>query len=196
MKRLDGVNLRLKDQNVDMGAARKSHDYDDCDRFFQWLEVQNPFNIEDAHLHFVSTGIFSVASKDPVDCENPETIGVRIQESLDKHPFNEAKIKRKEKLITLDYFTRNGQVDKSPMVVNPIFLFTRLTAIAGRKDDVEKYFSFELTHGPLALIEDKLMRKPDKASLISPRPIFFKGRDWIFELNEIWRKLTFFKTRG
>ena len=85
MKTLPGVNLHLKDQNVDMGAARKSRDYDDCDRFFQWLEVQHPFNIEDAHLHSALTGTFSVTGKDPVDCENPEITGVRIQESLDKH---------------------------------------------------------------------------------------------------------------
>ena len=103
MKRLPGVNLGLKDQNIEIRAATMSRDYNCCHRFYQWLEVQNPFNIEDVHLHSLSTGIVSVAGKDPVECEIAEIIGVRIQENLDNHPFNEAKIKRKEKLIILDY---------------------------------------------------------------------------------------------
>ena len=103
MKRVPGINLGLKDQNIEIRAATMSRDYDYCHRFYQWLEVQNPFNIEDVHLHSLSTGIVSVAGKDPVECEIAEIIGVRIQENLDNHPFNEAKIKRKEKLIILDY---------------------------------------------------------------------------------------------
>ena len=90
-----------------MGAAIMSRDYDNCHRFYQLLEVRNPFNIEDAHLHSSSTDVVSVASKDPAECENAKTIGVRIQENLDNNPSNEAKIKRKEKIITLDYLTRN-----------------------------------------------------------------------------------------
>ena len=50
------------------------------------------------------------------------------------------------------------------MVDNPPLLFTRL-AIARREDDVEKYFNFKVTHRQLDLLKDKLMRKPDKASL-------------------------------
>ena len=72
MTTLSVVNLRLNGQNIDMGAAGMSRDYDDCNRFYQRLEVQNPFNIEDAHLHSLSTGVVSVAGKDPADCEIAE----------------------------------------------------------------------------------------------------------------------------
>ena len=59
-----------------MGAARMSRNDDDCDRFYERLEVQNPFHTEDAHLHSLSTGVVSVAGKDLIDCENVETTGV------------------------------------------------------------------------------------------------------------------------
>ena len=44
-------------------------------------------------------------------------------------------------------------------------LFTRLSALAGREDNVEKYFEYELTPYPMSLFKDGFMRKPDKASL-------------------------------
>ena len=114
-----------------------SRDYDDCHRFYQWLEVRNPFNIDDARLHSLATGVVSIAGK--------ETTRVRTEKSLDSHSFYEAKFKWPEKLITLDYLPRNFEVDKSPMVVNPVLLFNR-QVIVRREDDVEKYFDLELTH--------------------------------------------------
>ena len=51
------------------------------------------------------------------------------------------------------------------MVVNPTLLFTRLAIIARGEDGVKEYFDFELTHQALALLKDKLMRNPEKASL-------------------------------
>ena len=69
MNTLSGVSLGLKDQNIEIVAARKSRD-DDCHRFYQWLEVRNPFNNEDGHLHSLSSGVVSIADKDPIDCEN------------------------------------------------------------------------------------------------------------------------------
>ena len=77
--------------------------------------------------------------------------------------------------------TRNVEVDKNPMVVNPILLFSRLAAIAGSEDSVEKYFDFELTHRPRALFKDKLMGKPDKTSLCN---IFFTTESMLSQANQ------------
>ena len=45
-------------------------------------------------------------------------------------------------------------------------LFTRLVAVAQReKEDVEEFFSFELTQEPMSLFKKGLMRKPDKPAL-------------------------------
>ena len=56
------------------------------------------------------------------------------------------------------------KIDKEQVHVDPIILFTRLTAIAERENDVEKYFSFAMTPYPPSLFKDSLMRKADKAS--------------------------------
>ena len=57
------------------------------------------------------------------------------------------------------------KIDKEQVHVNPIILFTRLTAIAEWEDDVKKYFSFEMTPYPPSLLKDGLMRRADKAAL-------------------------------
>ena len=49
--------------------------------------------------------------------------------------------------------------------VNPKVLFTRLTALAQWKDDVETYFKYELAVFPPSFFKDGLMRKLDKPSL-------------------------------
>ena len=51
------------------------------------------------------------------------------------------------------------------MVINPAVLFTHLSALTGREENVEKYFDYELTTEPMSLFKDSAMRKPDKASL-------------------------------
>ena len=53
------------------------------------------------------------------------------------------------------------------MLINPLILFTRLSALAGREENIEKYFDFELTTYPMSLFKDGMMRKPEKNSLRS-----------------------------
>ena len=51
--------------------------------------------------------------------------------------------------------------------MNPTLLFTRLSALAGRSENVEEYFHYELTSNPMSIFKSTFMRKPDKASLWS-----------------------------
>lgn len=59
-----------------------SCDYKDYNSFYEWWEVRSLFNIEDANLCSLLTGVASVAGKDPVDCEYAKTLGIRIQKVL------------------------------------------------------------------------------------------------------------------
>ena len=61
-----------------------------------------------ARLHSLATGVVSITGK--------ETTRVRTEKSLDSHSFHEAKFKRAEKLITLDYLPRNLEVDKRLLI--------------------------------------------------------------------------------
>ena len=61
----------------------------------------------------------------------------------------------------------NTVVIKEGKYINlkPTSLFTRLTALAQREDDVEKLFEYEMTTIPMSLFKDEIMRKPDKIAL-------------------------------
>ena len=167
MTKLSGVYTGSSDQNIDMGMNRRGKDSDDCQKFFDWIEVRNPFNMIDDNLHSLSTGVVSVKGKDKVNCDDAENIGAIIQKKLDDTTFTEAKIKKKDLLVPLDSLT-NSPLDadsKDAVSVNPTLLFTRLAAIAEREENVEQYFDYELNHQALSLFKNGLMRKPDKAAL-------------------------------
>ena len=53
---------------------------------------------------------------------------------------------------------------KSEFSLTPHY-FSQLAAIEEREENIEKYFDFELTHRPESLLENQLMRKPDKAPI-------------------------------
>ena len=128
--------------------------------------TRNPFNIDDEGLHSLSTGVVAVHGKDVVNCDEAEIIRSKIQESLDKVTFTDAHIKKKDQFVSLGDLARSGKTDgKNPVSVNPTLLFTRLAAIAQQEDDVEQCFGYDLTHEPMALFKNELMRKPDKAAL-------------------------------
>ena len=98
-------------------------------------------------------------------CDSAESVGLNLHKKLDNVSMRDAKIKRSEMIIGLNSKTNKVNVEKKAVPINPSVLFTRLSALAGREDNVEKYFDFELTTYPMSLFKDGVMRKPDKASL-------------------------------
>ena len=149
-----------------MGFKRRLSDFEDSRNFFEWFETRNPFTYEDTNLHYLSTGAVSIIGKDMVNCENAETVGLSIQQSLANVNFTDATIKRKDQLRSLESLTKRIKIDdKNSIFLISTRLFTRLAAIAQREEDVEQYFEFALTLRPQALLKNDLMCKPDKSSL-------------------------------
>ena len=162
---LSGVNTGSSDQNKEMGFARRSCDFDDYNKLYNWFVTRNPFNINNEDLHSLSAGVVAVHGKDAANCDEVEVIGSKIQETLDKVNFTDAHIKKKDQFVSLGDLARSVKTDgKNSVSVNPTLLFTILATIAQRKDDVEQYFAYDLTHEPMALFKNELMRKPDKAA--------------------------------
>ena len=127
--------------------------------------TRNPFNIDHEDLHSLSTGVVAVHGKEAVNGE-AEIIGSRIQESLDKVNFTDAHIKKKDQFVSLGDLARSVKTDgKNSLSVNPTLLFTRLAATAQQEDDIEQYFTYDLTQQAMALFKNELMRKPDKTAL-------------------------------
>ena len=80
-------------------------------------------------------------------------------------PLGEAKIKRNDRVKCLDSKVNSVKIDKKQVTIQPTLLFNRLSALAGREENVSKYFEFELTPYPMSLFKDGLLRKPDRPVL-------------------------------
>ena len=140
-----------------------------------WLQERNPFGFEDENLHSLSTEIISMTSKDSVNCEDAEELGLKIQKELDVL-LGAATIKRKNQIKPLASLLNTVKVDEVQVYVSTTVLFTRLAAIAKREENEEKYFDYELTTEPMSLFKNNLMRSPDKPSL---RKVLLKDDDAI-----------------
>ena len=91
-----------------------------------------------------------MTSKDSVNCEDAEELGLKIQKELDVL-LGAATIKRKNQIKPLASLLNTVNVDKIQVYVSTTVLFTRLAAIAKRKENEEKYFDYELTTESLCL---------------------------------------------
>ena len=151
------------EQHVEMSEARKQRDSADCQKFYSWLKEHNPFDKEEKRLKSLSTGI--TVENESLNCDKAEKIGESIHNALDGVAMADAKIKRKDQIVCLDFNINAVNIGKKPVSINPTLLFNRLSALAGREENIEKYFEFELTAYPTSLFKDGLLRKPDKASL-------------------------------
>ena len=164
MCNLTGMQHRTSEQHIELGKSRMKQDNEDLKKIMQWFEIHNPFDANDSSLKSLSTGL-TVSDKIDVNCDEAEKIGHRIQCSLDGITLEDAKIKRKDKVTTLDCLRPGVQIEKNMVHIDPNILFTRLTAILQNEDDIAAQFSYELTPEPTTLFKDGLMRKSSKSVL-------------------------------
>ena len=90
---------------------------------------------------------------------------IKIQKSLDGVCIEEAVIPRKGQVHTLQMLKPGVKIDSKTVHVEPLILFTRLTAIIQRDGKVEENFRYELTPEPTTLFRDGMMRKSGKSVL-------------------------------
>ena len=159
---LTRVNRITSEQHIDMSEARRGRDSDDFARVYEWFKDHNPFSRIEPNLRSLSTGIMG---NEVITCDQAEEVGRKLHEKLDETTVNKAKIKRSEMISGLDSKVNKVTVNKKDVVINPSVLFTRLSALAGREENVEKYFKYELTTEPMSLFKEGIMGKPDKTRL-------------------------------
>ena len=129
------------------------------------LVTRNPFNFPDEHLHSLSSGFISDSNKDGINCDKAEDLGAAIPKSFDGESIATAVVCKKDCLKPLEALKSTIKIDKNMEYVNTKVLFTRLTALAQREDNVQAYLKYEIVVFPPLLFKDGLMRKPDKPSL-------------------------------
>ena len=165
MMELTGLIVKSSEQHIDVTEARRRRDVEDYDKFRSWLEKRNPFLYTDSNLHSLSTGLTSMSGKDTVNCDESEKLGTAIHKRLNGNTLATASIKRKDQFRSLESLSNTIKICDSSESINPTVLFTRLTAVAQREEDVGKYFAYEMSPSPPSLFKDGLTRKPDKSSL-------------------------------
>ena len=153
----------ILEQHHEMGASRINQDHKDFQKMKDWLSIRNPFLVPGKDLHASSSGLVSVNGKDNVNCDESESVGKTIQNSLNDVAFNDASIKKNEDIIFR--FTLNKCSKNEEKVTNPTLMFNRMVAVAEREGDLESFFEFELTTEPMSLFKNGMMRKPDKPAL-------------------------------
>ena len=151
MTNLTGIVTKSSEQHTDLRASRRKQDKEHGLKFTARLQERNHFGFEDENFHSLSTRIIFMTSKDSANCEDAEELGLKIQKELDKVSLRAATIKRKNQIKPLPRMLNTVKVDEVQVYVSTTVLFTRLAAIAKRKENEEKYFDYELTTESLCL---------------------------------------------
>ena len=100
------------------------------------------------------------------NCDNAESIGHTLQQSIENLPITEAKMQKvRKKIKTLLNSTKGVDVDCSLVFIDPKILLLRLIVLVERSGSNTKYFGFKLTPYPTSLFKDNFMRHPKKTVL-------------------------------
>ena len=150
MAGLTKLHLASSEQHIEMSEARRLRDVVDREKLYSWLKDHNPLSTLETRLKSLSTGI-TVDSGCGLNCDDAERIGVEIHKKLDGLAIAEAKVNRKDRVVCLDVMINSINVGKKSVPINPTLFFNRLSALAGREENEEKFLDFELTTYPMSL---------------------------------------------
>ena len=92
--------------------------------------------------------------------------GGGIHKQLDNVYLHDATIKRSLRVRNIESLFNSIKIsDKKFLVIKPTALFICLIAIAQRDNNIERFFSYELTMFLMPPFKDGLMQKSQKATL-------------------------------
>ena len=150
---------------MDMGRARRNHDWRDMRKIMEWFVVHDPFDGIVPQLRYLASGLTALEG-DGINCDDTEKVGEAIQRSMDGKSVSKATMKRSLAIHTLDDLRPGIKIDTQIVRIDPSVLFTRCTALAQREDkDILPYFRHEMTAVAASLFKDFSMRKVDKSEL-------------------------------
>lgn len=164
MTTLTGLKLRTSEQHVELSTSRRLRDSSDLKKLAEWFEGHDPFDAKLTDLRSLSSGL-TASEEDRINCDDAENVGQAIHIKLDGVCFENAKLKRSDQIQTLSRLQDGTKLNNLFTVIDPLVLFSRLTALVQRQEDIPSQFFYELTPEPTSLLKDGLMRKPTKSTL-------------------------------
>lgn len=167
-----GIHPQTSEQHVtthnehkDLRPASRSRDRKDLEKFLAWLREHSPFSPKpDGALVSLSSG---VVADETINCEEAIQIGKTSMHSMIGKPFSEVKLRRKDKVKSLESMKKSITVHGEEKVVNPQQLFNRIACALNTNSDNQlcEYFKYELSPFPPALFDEVSMRKTTKSVL-------------------------------
>lgn len=160
----------------ELGATRIRRDCSDVLKVVHWFEEHNPFAEDDGKLRSLASGV-AASDSDNINCDEAEMVGRKAMLKFDDLAFSEAVLRKSDRVVALSTLTSKLTVSKKHIQMDANVLFTRLLFIMQRQDvtdersdkaatdDIEQYFSYELTPLPTALFLDGCLRKSSKSLL-------------------------------
>ena len=150
MGNLTGQLHRTSEQHIDLGTSRIKRDNSDLKKLIEWFDTREPFDPSQPLLRSLASGV-TATDGDGINCDGSENAGFLIQEKLNSVCIEDASIKRKDQVKSLDSLRPGITIDDDTVHIDPQVLFTRLTALLQREDDIIEKFSYELAQEPASL---------------------------------------------
>jgi len=91
--------------------------------------------LQHTSLRCIVTGL-TAKENDGINCDDVESVGLEIQESIDNLTFNKAVVKRSLKVKTLALLKPGVKINNENVVINPTILFQRLVIVIEKTDDM------------------------------------------------------------
>ena len=120
-----------------MSVTRRKRDNDDLRKIYAWFNKHDPFDSNNS-LRILSSGL-TATEKDNINCDDAESVGKNIHADLGNACVENAKIRRKDQVKTLEDLRPGVKIDSTNVHIDPLVLFTRLTAILQCETDCRKF---------------------------------------------------------
>ena len=152
MTTLTGLQHQTSEQHIELGRSKIKRDNSDLIKVQNWFKKHDPFDQSEPNLKSLSSGVIA-STESGINCDKIEKVGEEILKSLDEKALQDASVKRKDMVKTLENLQSSVIIEKDTIHIDPTVLFARLMLILQREVDPAPYFSYELSSIPTALLD-------------------------------------------
>ncbi|CAH0552820.1 unnamed protein product [Brassicogethes aeneus] len=155
------VSFATTEQHIDSREYRIIRDVADLQILQTFFNRYDPFPQTD-NIMSIFSGIFASNS---VNCHEAYEEGKKSLQAIVGINFGSVKIKRKNKVLSLQTVQSSVKVNGDIIAIYPLLLFQRISLTIDSKKDMETYLQYELAPFPLSLFTENGLRKNVKSQL-------------------------------
>ena len=108
---LTGLHHQTCEQHIELGKSRIKRDNSDLIKVQNWFKKHDPFDQSEPDLKSISSGAIA-STESGINCDKIEKVGEEIQKSLDGKALQDASVKRKDMVKTLENLKKGVIIEK------------------------------------------------------------------------------------